>query len=104
MSKSSSDPTTRRASSSCQSDGSSSAPSHGLDDAGVWPRIGKISIAEASHSCVSRRSGSCRESYAIQHDLSGQTLTKPFSAQSLIESLKKASAVYYLRLTAQLNR
>ena len=31
-------------------------------------------------------------------------LTKPFSAQSLIESLKKASAVYYLRLTAQLNR
>jgi len=31
-------------------------------------------------------------------------LAKPFSAQSLIESLKKASAVYYLRLTAQLNR
>src|SRR5260370_12979062 len=31
-------------------------------------------------------------------------LTKPFSAQSLIESPKKASAVFYLRLTAQLNR
>ena len=33
--------------------------SRGLDDAGAWPRIGKISTAEASHSYVSRRSGSC---------------------------------------------
>src|SRR4029077_20485594 len=74
MSKSSSDPITRRASSSCPSDGSSSARSRGLDDAGSCPRIGKISTAEASHSYVSRRSGSCCESYAIQHDLSGQTL------------------------------
>jgi len=43
----------------CPSDGSSSARSRGLDDAGAWPRIGKISTAEASHSYVSRRSGSC---------------------------------------------
>src|SRR6476620_7704410 len=75
MSKSSSDPITRRASSSCPSDGSSSARPRGLEDAGAWPRIGKISTAEASHSYVSRRSGSCSESYAIQHDLSGQTLS-----------------------------
>ena len=33
--------------------------SRGLDDAGAWPRIGKISTAEASHSYVSRRSGAC---------------------------------------------
>ena len=37
----------------------SSARSRGLDDAGAWPRIGKISTAEASHSYVSRRSGAC---------------------------------------------
>ena len=37
----------------------SSARSRGLDDADAWPRIGKISTAEASHSYVSRRSGSC---------------------------------------------
>ena len=33
--------------------------SRGLDDAGAWPRIGKISTAEASHSYVSRQSGAC---------------------------------------------
>ena len=39
--------------------GSSSARLRGLDDAGAWPRIGKISTAGASHSYVSRRSGAC---------------------------------------------
>ena len=40
----------------------------------AWPRIGRISTAEASRSYVSRQSASCSENYAIQPDVSGQTL------------------------------
>src|SRR4249919_1627600 len=59
---------------SFRSGGSSNERSHGLAGAGVSPKIGRISIEKRSHFCASLQSDSCSESYATQHDLSGQTL------------------------------
>ena len=56
--------------------------SHGSGDAGVWPKIGRISTERHSHFCASLQSGSCSENYAILHDLSGQTLRAPETAQA----------------------
>src|SRR5208282_579967 len=65
---------TPKASSFCPSAGSSNAPSPGLAAAADSPRIGNASIARRSPSCASPPSASCCESYAILHDVSGQTL------------------------------
>ena len=56
------------------SDGSSSARSPGSVDAAGSPRTGSASTAKRSLSSSSPPSASCCESYAIPHDLSGQTL------------------------------
>src|SRR5512132_1798249 len=61
--------------SSFRSAGWSNERSHGSGDAGVSPKIGRISTERRSHFCASLQSGSCSENYAIPHDLSGQTLT-----------------------------
>src|SRR6185312_1123652 len=60
----------------CPSAGSSNAPSPGSAAAAGWPRIGNASIARRSPSSASPPSASCCESYAIPHNLPGQTLTK----------------------------
>src|SRR5712664_3313805 len=75
MWRSSSVPITPKDSLSSRSGGSSNERSHGLGGAGVSPKIGRISIEKRSHFCASLQSDSCSENYAIQHDLSGQTLT-----------------------------
>jgi hypothetical protein len=64
-----------KASSFCPSAGSSNAPSPGLAAAADSPRIGNASTARRSPSCASPPSASCCESYAILHDVSGQTLS-----------------------------
>src|SRR6266478_9000884 len=74
MWRSSSVPITPKDSLSSRSGGSSNERSHGLGGAGVSPKIGRISIEKRSHFCASLQSDSCSENYAIQHDLSGQTL------------------------------
>src|SRR5258707_10552446 len=74
MWRSSSVPITQKDLSSSQSGGSSNERSHGSGGAGVSPKIGRISIEKRSHFCASLQSDSCSENYAIQHDLSGQTL------------------------------
>src|SRR5512133_994904 len=61
--------------SSSRSAGWSNERSHGSGDAGVSPKIGRISTERRSHFCASLQSASCSENYAIPHDLSGQTLT-----------------------------
>ncbi len=61
----------------CPSDGSSSVPSRGSTDVEDWPRIGRTSIARRSLSCASLQSVSCCENFAIQSDVSGQTLRDP---------------------------
>src|SRR5262249_20914170 len=53
---------------------SSSAPLPGSIVAAGLPRIGRTSIARDSHSCVSPQYASCSENFAIQLDVSGQTL------------------------------
>src|SRR5258707_389118 len=75
MWRSSSVPITPKDSLSSRSGGSSNERSHGLGGAGVSPKIGRISIEKRSHFCASLQSDSCSENYAIQHDLSGQTLS-----------------------------
>src|SRR6476620_11805565 len=60
--------------SSSRSAGWSNERSHGSGDAGVSPKIGRISTERRSHFCASLQSGSCSENYVIPHDLSGQTL------------------------------
>src|SRR6478609_4872928 len=62
--------------SSSRSAGWSNERSHGSGDAGVSPKIGRISTERRSHFCASLQSGSCSENYVIPHDLSGQTLRK----------------------------
>ena len=62
--------------SSSRSAGWSNERSHGSGDAGVSPKIGRISTERRSHFCASLQSGSCSENYVIPHDLSGQTLTQ----------------------------
>ena len=47
-----------------------------LGAAADWPRIGNASTARRSPSCASPPSASCCESYAIRHDVSGQTLSR----------------------------
>src|ERR1700677_3641018 len=75
MWRSSSVPITQKDLSSSRSAGWSNERSHGSGDAGVSPKIGRISTERHSHFCASLQSGSCSENYAILHDLSGQTLT-----------------------------
>src|SRR5262249_48845233 len=65
---------TNAASSSCPNAGSSSEHLLGLGDAAGLPRTGSVSIKKRSHSLSSPLSASCSENYAIQRDLSGQTL------------------------------
>src|SRR6516162_1393727 len=65
---------TNAASSSCPNAGSSSEHLLGLGDAAGLPRTGNVSIKKRSHSLSSPLSASCSENYAIQCDLSGQTL------------------------------
>src|SRR6476646_5899420 len=74
MWRSSSVPITQKDLSSSRSAGWSNERSHGSDDAGVSPKIGRISTERRSHFCASLQSGSCSENYAIPRDLSGQTL------------------------------
>src|SRR5262249_52874242 len=69
---------TNAASSSCPNAGSSSEHLLGLGDAAGLPRTGSVSIKKRSHSLSSPLSASCSENYAIQCDLSGQTLTERF--------------------------
>ena len=73
-SRSSSAPITPKGSSCCPNAGSSSEPSPGSAAADGWPRTGNVSTARRSPSCASPRSASCCESYAIPHDVPGQTL------------------------------
>src|ERR1700722_2852106 len=75
MWRSSSVPITQKDLSSSRSAGWSNERSHGSGDAGVSPKIGRISTERHSHFCASLQSGSCSENYAILHDLSGQTLS-----------------------------
>src|SRR6476619_463425 len=75
MWRSSSVPITQKDLSSSRSAGWSNERSHGSDDAGVSPKIGRISTERRSHFCASLQSSSCSENYAIPHDLSGQTLS-----------------------------
>src|ERR1700678_2408986 len=75
MWRSSSVPITQKDLSSSRSAGWSNERSHGSGDAGVSPKIGRISTERRSHFCASLQSGSCSENYAILHDLSGQTLS-----------------------------
>src|SRR4249919_1070085 len=74
MWRSSSVPITQKALSSSRSAGWSNERSHGSDDAGVSPKIGRITTQRRSHFCASLQSGSCSENYAIPRDLSGQIL------------------------------
>src|SRR5450755_743835 len=74
MWRSSSVPITQKDLSSSRSAGWSNERSHGSGDAGVSPKIGRISTERRSHFCASLQSGSCSENYATPHDLSGQTL------------------------------
>ena len=53
----------------------SSVPLPGSIAAAGSPRIGRTSIARRLHFCVSPQSASCYESFAIQLDVSGQTLS-----------------------------
>src|SRR5262249_18894752 len=64
------------ASSCSQNAGSSSGPSLGSGDAEGWPRTGNVSTAKRSLSSSSLLFASCFESYAIQDDVPGQTLSK----------------------------
>src|SRR5260370_8190660 len=66
---------TQKGLSSSRSGGWSNERSHGSVGAGVSPKIGRISTERRSHFYASLQSGSCSENYAIQHDLSGQTLS-----------------------------
>src|SRR4029077_17061478 len=72
--KSSGDPIRSKDLQCCPNAGSSSVPSHGSIAVEDSPRIGRISIAKASHSCTSPQFGSCSENSAIQPKVSGQTL------------------------------
>src|SRR5215813_4222633 len=63
------------ASSCSQNAGSSSGPSPGSGDAEGWPRTGNVSTAKRSLSSSSLLFASCFESYAIQDDVPGQTLS-----------------------------
>ena len=78
------------ASSSCPNAGSSSEPSPGLADAEGSPRIGSASIARRSPSSSSRLSASCCENYAIQDDVSGQTLSASTAAKAGVAALSAA--------------
>ncbi len=73
-SKSSNAPMSPRASPSCPSGGSSSAPSHGSIDAAASQRTGNVSTEKPSPSSASPPSDSCCESYVKQGHDSGQTL------------------------------
>src|SRR5436305_2095939 len=73
-----------RASSSFRNAGSSSEPSLGSDAVEDWPRIGSASIERRSPSSSSPPSASCCESYAIQCDVLGQTLSKLYERTSVI--------------------
>src|ERR1700678_840311 len=86
MWRSSSVPITQKDLSSSRSAGWSNERSHGSGDAGVSPKIGRISTERRSHFCASLQSGSCSENYAILHDLSGQTLSD-FPAASINRSI-----------------
>src|ERR1700674_1082964 len=72
--KSSGAPIMRKDLPSSPNAGSSSAPLRGLIVAAGSRRIGRTSIAGASHSFASLQSASCSENSAIRLDLSGQTL------------------------------
>src|SRR5262245_1762790 len=63
------------ASSCSQNADSSSGPSPGSGDAEGWPRTGNVSTAKRSLSSSSLLFASCFESYAIQDDVPGQTLS-----------------------------
>jgi hypothetical protein len=78
------------ASSSCPNAGSSSEPSPGSADAEGSPRIGSASIARRSPSSSSRLSASCCENYAIQDDVSGQTLSASTAAKAGVAALSAA--------------
>ncbi len=62
-------------SSSCPNAGSSNAPLHGSTGVEGSPGTGRISIAKRLLSCTWLQSASCCENYAIQPDVSGQTLS-----------------------------
>src|ERR1700722_6762669 len=88
MWRSSSVPITQKDLSSSRSAGWSNERSHGSGDAGVSPKIGRISTERRSHFCASLQSGSCSENYAIPHDLSGQTLRECWCTEPEARGLK----------------
>src|ERR1039458_8343730 len=96
MWRSSSVPITQKDLSSSRSAGLSNERSHGSGDAGVSPKIGRISTERRSHFCASLQSGSCSENYAIPHDLSGQTLRlKPMRiSKKAVTRVELSDAVY----------
>ena len=61
----------------CQNAGSSSTRSLGSTDAEGWPRTGRTAAITHSPPSASPPSASCFESYAIQHEPSGQTPHHP---------------------------
>src|SRR4029450_4319193 len=75
--------------SSSRSAGWSNERSHGSGDAGVSPKIGRISTERRSHFCASLQSGSCSENYAIPHDLSGQTLSAALKTHGYKQAVLK---------------
>src|SRR6266436_9427336 len=87
MWRSSSAPITQKDLSSSRSGGWSNERSHGSVGAGVSPKIGRISTERRSHFYASLQSGSCSENYAIQHDLSGQTLALQLPFLKISESM-----------------
>src|SRR3954451_7044140 len=64
----------QRGSPSCRSAGLLNGPSHGSTDAVDWLRIGNACPARRSHSCASRPSASCCESYVKPANDPGWTL------------------------------
>ena len=82
-----------------------SEPSLGSAVAAGSPRTGKTSIARRSPSYASLPSGSCCESYAIPHDVHGQTLSQKISdswAASVASCRESASSRNLRKSSAKL--
>src|SRR6266699_6516565 len=78
----------------CPSVGLSSAPVRGSTAVEGLQRIGRTSIAKASPSCTSPQFASCCASFAIQPNVSGQTLRKHGNNNGLV--LRDGHAAYIL--------
>ena len=77
------DPTASEGSSFYRSAGLLRGISHGSTAVADWRKTGSVSAERPSHSYGSPQSGSCCESYASKHNISGQTLRRDLAEKAV---------------------